>query len=531
MNVLSMLSIAICACFWMVGYEYIRKFFNLNTRLWMLLMVVSLGWWSFCDAFFFSAATQGQAWFWHRASSLGWSTFQSFSCAYFVSYTKNEYRFRPYWKAGLMACIPVILVIYNLFSDTTCVALKLVPSQSGFGWSYVSNISSPWYWFFLLQMLFFFGITFYVLGNYYRKTENRVKRIWSGGFIILNAVVIFIGVMTDMVLPLYSDFLPPVGNLVTGIFLFAYLIFLSRYDMINIGRVFSADVVWDISMDPIFLLDVEGEVLRCNPAACLLLGYEKKEIVGKNFSDFLLTGKLNADIFRQLTSQKIIKNRKSILKKPDGERQHVLLSASLINDQKQKRNAVVILVHDVTELLQAQASLEEHNAQYRELAEKYYRLSYYDQLTRLPNRRSFFQTLENRKRSYEDNQVDFAVVYIDLDGFKQINDIYGHKMGDALLIFVAQNLLEVMRGKGIASRMGGDEFTCIVSGEDVRKTAESVTAQIHERFRDSIILEGKKCNVGVSVGYGIYSEWNNIEKLVQQADTQMYDSKFQKKSK
>lgn len=153
-------------------------------------------------------------------------------------------------------------------------------------------------------------------------------------------------------------------------------------------------------------------------------------------------------------------------------------------------------------------------------------LAYHDALTGLPNRALFYDRLNQaiaRARRYHEA---VAVLFLDLDGFKKINDTLGHDSGDALLIEAAHRIKTCVRESDTVARMGGDEFTAILCNVGNGNGKDIVAQKILDAIRQPFVLSDQHCTVGVSIGIAVYPHsGGNCEELVKVADTAMYLAK------
>ena len=158
-------------------------------------------------------------------------------------------------------------------------------------------------------------------------------------------------------------------------------------------------------------------------------------------------------------------------------------------------------------------------------------LAHYDLLTNLPNRMMFQDSLKNMISKANRNKSKIALMFIDLDNFKMINDTLGHDYGDLLLQEVAARLKKILRAEDVVSRLGGDEFTVIL--DDVKDTAyPSVVAQkIIDTLSQPIKLKDEMGYIGASIGISIFpDDTDNMEQLIKNADLAMYKSKHEGKN-
>jgi len=153
-------------------------------------------------------------------------------------------------------------------------------------------------------------------------------------------------------------------------------------------------------------------------------------------------------------------------------------------------------------------------------------LAHHDSLTGLSNRKHFYDTLKNSIALARRHETKLALLLMDLNGFKAINDTLGHYVGDLLLQSVAQRLRECMRETDCVARIGGDEFTMILSDICDEEDVVAATSKIVEAIGRPFVVDGRALDVGVSIGIGIYpTDADNLESLVRNADVAMYQAK------
>jgi diguanylate cyclase (GGDEF)-like protein len=153
-------------------------------------------------------------------------------------------------------------------------------------------------------------------------------------------------------------------------------------------------------------------------------------------------------------------------------------------------------------------------------------LAHHDALTSLPNRILFYDRLNQAIARARRVNESFAVLYLDIDGFKPVNDMFGHDVGDALLREAARRIVACVRESDTVARMGGDEFTVIVSGVKTPNDDERVANSIIEAIARPFVLNGKNCSVSASIGVAIYPDnAQTAEQLVKIFDAAMYLAK------
>jgi len=178
----------------------------------------------------------------------------------------------------------------------------------------------------------------------------------------------------------------------------------------------------------------------------------------------------------------------------------------------------------------------DHDTMLRALMEQEERLrraALYDQLTGLPNRALLFDRLHQAQhRASRQADHHFALMFLDLDGFKAVNDTFGHAAGDQLLIHVAQRLSEAIRKSDTAARIGGDEFVVLLDGVDGPDGAQPVLERIQSSFTAPILINGQPVAVGASIGMVLSTQgYSSLEEMLRYADTAMYQAKVAGRSR
>ena len=173
-------------------------------------------------------------------------------------------------------------------------------------------------------------------------------------------------------------------------------------------------------------------------------------------------------------------------------------------------------------------SLEASHRKEIELSKQLEHNAYYDILTNLPNRVLLSDRLEQAMLRANRNNTSIAILFLDLDGFKTINDTFEHYIGDKLLIVLSEKMKETLRAEDTLSRIGGDEFVIILQDIDQLSLREMILDRLLEVTRQPILIEGKKLQVSSSIGITIYPEdycMGDGDQLIRHADQAMYIAK------
>lgn len=276
-------------------------------------------------------------------------------------------------------------------------------------------------------------------------------------------------------------------------------------------RLFGAILV--TSPDPIYVLDLEGKFVYANKATADLFALEPGAIIGK--STFDLGFSFASDFQRNL--ENVIADQSTFRGKfihtfasGQGERFGYLLAPVL--DEDRKTEAIVCISRDITE---------------QELAEeKIWHAAHHDLLTGLPNRRLFLDRLEQEVKDAQGSSLSLAVLFMDLDGFKEVNDSLGHEAGDRLLSEVAVRLTDCVRADDTVARMGGDEFTVLITGARQPKDVELVAQTIIDALAEPFHIGEHPVRISVSVGITLYpNDASSPGALLDAADQAMYEAK------
>ncbi len=273
--------------------------------------------------------------------------------------------------------------------------------------------------------------------------------------------------------------------------------------------------ILDSIEDGYFEVDLAGNLTFFNDNIPNHLGYSRDELIGMNYQKYMdeANAKLVfATFHRVFMTGTSIKSVEWELIMKDGTRTYVEASVSLQRDRDGNATGFCGIVRDITDRKRSE----------RELAF----LAYHDPLTGLYNRKAFIEKLEQTIREAKRYRNACSIVYIDLDHFKGVNDEFGHEIGDKFLVQVANRLRETLREADFISRLGGDEFTIILSGS-VKSDPEKVALRIQKKLSIPYSIQGIEiCFVTSSIGLSTYpDDGPDAETLLKHADTAMYKAK------
>lgn len=310
----------------------------------------------------------------------------------------------------------------------------------------------------------------------------------------------------------------------------------------------SNDLLWEFD-DQGRLCDLRGQLSRKTPALLASqLGKTWREYVAEQESGAELTTLRKALQERQRFQQVMLCIRLPGRKAPiwtrnsglplfddSGEFRGYRGTTTDISDYQQaqmERRRAETLLQDYDRNLEAQveARVMERTRVLAEVSLRNWQLANFDTLTGLPNRNLLFEHLRKSLQQARRQWRMLALLLVDLDGFKAVNDNFGHEMGDELLRQVAARLRQCIRATDTAARLGGDEFTIVLTDLEQSDAAEAVARKLVASLAEPIVLGEITANVTASVGIALYRpEWPaNLETgmaLLRQADTAMYEAK------
>ncbi len=272
--------------------------------------------------------------------------------------------------------------------------------------------------------------------------------------------------------------------------------------------------------DSVNSTDMDGFVTSWNHASQVMFGYTADEIIGKHISILYLEKDLSVfpdakemlmktDEFR--TDIELVTKSKNII--------FVSLTLSLLRDESGKFTNIVGYSQDISERKKAEVEL-------REQKNILHHQAHHDSLTGLPNRVLFNDRLEQAIEKARRSKTSMALLFIDLDHFKEINDSLGHIVGDNILIDVTTRLQKIIRGEDTLSRLGGDEFTIILENLTQGQDASLLAQKILKVLSEPMIIEDHELYISSSIGISLSPEDGSLAtNLLKYADSAMYKAK------
>ena len=316
----------------------------------------------------------------------------------------------------------------------------------------------------------------------------------------------------------WLSLIPPMLSLLgSGVAVVGYLAHLQ--EELKRSKEFLQSLI-DTIPDPIFVKDKNHRLVVVNQAYCRFIGSSLEMLTSK--TDYDLFSKAEADIFWEqdelvLTTNEQLENEENFTDTHGIT--HLIATKRSLHKDAAGNLFLVGIIRDITERKRLEEELKQKNAELSHQAG-------HDVLTGLPNRKLFYERLNQSLEKALINDELVALLFLDLDGFKLINDTLGHSIGDLLLKAVSDRLKCCLRCSDTISRLGGDEFTVILPAIPSREETAKVAEKIRDAIKEPFILEEHTVSVTTSIGISLYPvDTEDRDVLVNKADAAMYRAK------
>ena len=269
-----------------------------------------------------------------------------------------------------------------------------------------------------------------------------------------------------------------------------------------------------------FEVDLSGNFTFFNDSLCRVTGCLREELIGANYKQFSdeENSKNVFQVFNNVYKTRRPKERFDwLIIRKDGTKRYIEASVSLQKDSSNKPNGFKGVIRDITERKLIEQELNH--------------MATHDVLTGLPNRLMFSQLLNHAILSAQRNRKQLAVLFIDLDRFKTINDSLGHEAGDVMLQEIAGRFRHLLRAADIVGRLGGDEFIIMIEDVNELNQVATLAQKILTTTIKPVDIMGEECRVTASIGISIYpSDGQDEQSLMKNADIAMYFAKEEGKN-
>jgi diguanylate cyclase (GGDEF)-like protein/PAS domain S-box-containing protein len=425
------------------------------------------------------------AWFLLLLNYLGYSRYITKRVFYFLTF------------------IPTITILLQWTNSYHHLIYKSVTLSTKYGITTLAMTYGPWFWLFCIYA-YILVITGLLLCIHAILNSSKLHRLQLFLYLLYALIPMIVStIYLARIGPMpFFDFTPLAFIIVAAIWLWGNL----RYHFLQLTPKAHHIIIEGIE-DGVIVLDDKGRIIELNPASCRMIGCEPKVLLTKSLYDLPGT-------WSQLSSYLINNEDKIALTIITETPEKVTYEVRIMDipTLSNKSSGKIILLRDDTER--------------RDLEERLRQLAFYDTLTGLPNRTLFFDRLEQALLRYRRHQTSTIILFIDLDGFKQINDTLGHSAGDELLCQIAQRLEKQSRESDTVARLGGDEFIILLT--DLQDTSEwgVYAKRVIDIFTTPFQVQNNSLTITPSIGVAIASiDGDTADVLIHHADQAMYKAK------
>lgn len=261
-------------------------------------------------------------------------------------------------------------------------------------------------------------------------------------------------------------------------------------------------------------LDKDGLCVRVNDTQVNWLGYPRSELLGRRFSDFLTpkSARVFSKAFPLIKQRGWVRDIELQLIRRDGSCMPVLLSATAVSDAEGQFVMTRTTLYDLSERKQSEEIIRH--------------MAHHDPLTGLSNRTLFQQRLGHLIAHARRRNESVATMFLDLDQFNQINDSFGHAVGDMVLREISKRLSRCLREDDALARWGGDEFVVALATADVQQDSRKVAEAMLKQLCEPVFAEKHELHLSGSIGISVYpTDGDDVQTLLRAADTAMYHAK------
>jgi PAS domain S-box/diguanylate cyclase (GGDEF) domain len=463
-------------------------------------------------------------------------------CLHFaMQFTQGEKK-KPVWVILALLYIPsVVLIIIYLLQPVAISDMK----QSALGWvcvfaTHKGLIGESIYTLYCMcyAVLIFFSLLCCKVSFKMGKRQSRIiaaAMFWA----------ILTGILPDSFFPTLQDYpFPPLSVIMMLIPMLNIWYFLKQSRTINLSLLDVAPDIFKTMQEGVIIVDNQKKIIAVNTSAIHMLHYSEKEMCGQSLN-ILLDLKDYFEIDQECEKAEVLGSC------GNGDRIPFLITATALKNDFSEVIGYVIAFQDISgvtemkkkllesnnelemnisertfELIQANEKLKEAIRNKIASEKQVKQMAYQDTLTRLPNRRLFYDRLKQSIFNAERHNKTLAVLFLDLDSFKNINDSIGHIAGDALLIEVGKRISSVLYQNDTIARFGGDEFLILAQSIKDKYEIKSYTTRILDTFKLPFKIKSNELFIKASMGCAIYpTDGLNVETLIMHADAALFYAK------
>jgi diguanylate cyclase (GGDEF)-like protein/PAS domain S-box-containing protein len=489
---------------------------------------------------------------WRKYSVFSWCSVYSILLHFFLVLTGKKTVLNRWWFY-LLLYMPPVFLIYGYLVTPGMTIDNLV--LTNLGWTYISPYSKG------ISLSHFFDVYYsaymvtglVVTWQWGRKSVHTREKKQARLIVSTIIAALLLGSVTDVIMPnLGMAPIPQIAIVIILIPIYGIWYSIKGYRLMSITPESAAKDILKTMKDGLLLVGTDGRIQLANQEAQVLLGYNKDELVGRPAQIIFPEDR---DFFgfasRDYNDNNVVWHKEEILLSKMKERIPTLFSTSIMHDDWGEIIGLVCTFQDITkrkqaedalkkaydeleqrvhertlELLETNESLKTEIIERENMQKKVRYYAYHDYLTGLPNKLLFKERLNQAILQAARTEKILAVLFLDLDAFKTINDTMGYGMGDELLKDISKRLTGVLRKSDTVARIGGDEFVIMLQNlpdvNSVTKVADKIIRQFNRPFN----LAGQDCYSTASIGIALYpTDGEDMEMLLKNADIALYKAK------
>ncbi|MCB2294796.1 diguanylate cyclase [Clostridium algoriphilum] len=531
-NIRTMLFALLCICFifylFMGIYSY-RKDKKSKVNVIFLSICISASLWAIGFAFMLISPNIEIANVWRIVSALGWCFFNGLWLSFAFSLKGINQKNANSKIQYLLYIVSIIFFISNLLYEPS----KVVSNEA---YGFVDNLyttTTIGIIFSIYNVVLFITSDVIIYFQMRNSNKNRVRKQIKT-ILITSLVSVCLAVISDLILPAMGIMIFPSGIITISIGMGGIWYAINKHKMMLISYELVSEYLFEAVNEPIFILGEDLLVKNCNETSLNITGYNYKDLKENPLHAIIDFRNFN---FNTIMQEGFVINIEVDLIRENKEVLACELSATAIYDEYKDLLGILTLLHDVSErksITEIQKNytlkLEESNIKLKN--EIIDRLSaedqirhfvYYDALTEVPNRKKMLEDVDILL-GYKNER--FAVLFIDLDKFKSVNDDYGHQAGDYILKISAVRLKSIIRSTDTISRIGGDEFIIMLRDLKDSADAETIAASALETLSTAFTYKENQLFIGASIGISIFPKHGiDSDTLIKNADSAMYEVK------
>lgn len=475
-----------------------------------LLATISILLWTLNNILIFYGLDSETCTFWYRYASVGQCFYSSFILHFYIVFTGKKAIFKGIW-AYILYYLPSVILFYGFLTENVIVK-EFVVSDNGLKSMAVEY--SFWFFYYAIVHFGYLLTGFFITAKWisqliYSFEKNQAKAILVP-FIMSMVFGVSIGLFSVFNVKFDLFMLLPV----TALFGTAGTWFATvKYKYMVLTPSIAADGILNTMADSVVLVDSDLKILTVNEETLKMLKYDENELIGQNIGFiFDKNDEIKKPEFNSLLQNGMIRNCEALFAAQDSSSIPVSFSASEFRDKNNALVGTIVISRDITDQKKAEESLKH--------------IAHHDFLTGLPNRFLFNNRLEQAILRANQNNTLAAVLLLDIDRFKGVNDVFGHNIGDSLLVEVAARLKNAIRHMDTIARFGGDEFICIINDLKSRNDINDIAEKILQIFQGKYNVGLNELTITASIGVSLYpNNGDCAEILIKNADIAMYHAK------